>query len=162
MKDLPLGTVSLKGRLLLGVINDDLIERWKAIGELETDFDFAPVVAFSNADGHDYTDLAKTIGLNEAIVCHRASADLRNATHPADFVRICHQLGLNPQRSRIFISPDGSDCAKLVGRLTKEDAIELGSFSYDGNLTVELHESYQCMEAKENASNKKGKGAYAA
>lgn len=156
MKDLPLGDVSLNGKLLLSVINDELIYRWKADGLLEDNFSFALVVAFSKTDSPDYVDLVETIGLNEAIVYHRACVDWLNAIHPAEFLALCHQLKLEPRQTRAFLCPEGSALARLIGKLTIPGAIELGSFHYDGNLTVEYLEPYKCMEAKD-ASKKKGK-----
>lgn len=148
----PLGTISLKGKLLLGVINDEQIDRWKDKGEVDDDLDFAPIVAWSKQESSDFTDLKKTIGLNEAIVCNRACADLLQAIRPAKFMALCHELGLDPQRTRVFMSPDGSPLSIFIGRVAKKDPIELGSFRYNGNMTVELHEPYKAMEARKNAS----------
>ncbi|MDO8650342.1 MAG: hypothetical protein Q7K33_03475 [Candidatus Berkelbacteria bacterium] len=158
MKDPPLGTVSLKGTLLLGQVNTERIGRWIANFALEGDFNLAPMVPFSSPDGLDLTDLKNTVGKNGAVIIHRVCADLRNEIHPTEFEALCRRLGRDPLRTRIFLDPEGPEYAALPvfnGYLiVEEEPVEIGSFHYDGNLTVEFLEPYQCMEAR-NASKKK-------
>lgn len=158
MKDLPLGNVSLKGKLLLGVINDDQIRRWISSGGLESDFEFSPMVAFGESDGRDFLDLRKTMGLNEAIVYQRACADLLNSISPAELLKLCNGAGRQLEQMRMVLVL-GDDRFNTLMRLFKDKdplPTELGSFRYDGNLTVEYLGPYKCMEAKD-ASKKKGK-----
>ena len=161
MKDPPLGTVSLKGKLLLGQVNTERIRSWIDRFGLEHNFDLAPMVPFSNPDCRDLTDLQNTVGRNGAIILHRVCADLRNAIIPTGFVALCRQLSSDPLKTRIFLDPEGPEYAALSvfnGNLIREEEpVVIGSFHYDGNLTVEFLEPYQCMEARKNASTKKGR-----
>ncbi|MCR4278209.1 MAG: hypothetical protein NUV80_04375 [Candidatus Berkelbacteria bacterium] len=150
---IPSGTVALRGRILLGVINDDQVDRWKDEKLIPADFDLSPFVAFCKPDGPDYADLTKTVtDLNEALIYHGACAKLRKQLRPTVFAALCREKGLDMSRARVVIVPDNTDCSRYVGRLIKRDSIELGSFRYNGNLTIELLEPYQAMEAKRDAS----------
>ena len=152
----PPGTVSLKGKVLLGPINQERIDRCKVTHGLEDDFARTSEVAFSQQQvGKDLEDLKNTLDPNRAIVAAQAHAKLLVAIHPAEFLRLCRLLDLDPQKSRIFLYPEGDDYAPLavlVKNLIKGEPTELGSFGYDGNLTIELLEPYLAMEAKESAS----------
>jgi hypothetical protein len=159
----PTGTVSLKGKLLLGLINRERIKRWKMSYGVEEDFDLTLTVAFSKRDGKDFEDLKKTLGPNGAIVCSLASAELLNVVEQSEFSKICRQLGWDPEETRIFLDPEGEDyalLAELVRSLIRGEPTELGSFSFDGHLDLKLLEPYKCMEAKQDASVSTKKRVY--